>query len=145
MKLQQLIESYISYRQALGARFQTNTSVLRAFGRAIGTQADASDVRDEQVTVFLAGAGSVTSSWHIKYSALLGFYRYATSRGYTADMPLPTVLPNRPPTVRGPTLIFSWTRPAWVMLNITGLFWENFSHGSESGCPISSTTWRRWR
>jgi integrase/recombinase XerD len=97
MKLKQLIESYISYRQALGTRFQTNASVLRAFGRAIGTQADVTGVRDNQVTVFLAGAGPVTSNWHIKYSALRGFYRYAISRGHTAVMPLPTVLPKRPP------------------------------------------------
>ena len=36
MSLQQLIERYISYRQALGERFQTNATVRRAFGRAIG-------------------------------------------------------------------------------------------------------------
>lgn len=97
MKLQTLITNYISYRQALGTRFQTNATILRAFGRAIGTQADVTGVRAKQVAVFLAGAGPVTSNWHIKYSALRGFYRYAISRGYTADMPLPTVLPKRPP------------------------------------------------
>lgn len=95
MKLQQLIERYIAYRQALGERFHTNASILRSFGRAIG--GDAAAVPVKQVQTFLLGAGSVTSAWHIKHNALVGFYRYALSRGYVAVSPLPTVLPQRPP------------------------------------------------
>lgn len=95
MKLQQLIEQYIAYRQALGERFHTNASILRSFGRAVG--GDAAAVRGEQVQAFLLGAGSVTSAWHIKHNALLGLYRYALSRDYVAVSPLPTVLPQRPP------------------------------------------------
>jgi len=95
MKLQTLIEQYIAYRQALGERFHTNASILRSFGRAIG--GDAAAVRVEQVQTFLLGAGSVTSAWYSKHNALLGFYRYTVSRGYLAESPLPTVLPQRPP------------------------------------------------
>ena len=97
MNLQELIERYVSYRQALGERFQTNATILRAFGRAIGPRADVAAVRTEQVSAFLAGAGPITSAWHSKHNALLGFYRYATSRGYVAAAPLPAVLPKHPP------------------------------------------------
>jgi integrase/recombinase XerD len=97
MNLQLLLERYIRYRQALGERFKTNASILRAFGRLIGSRVDIAEVRAEQVRAFLAGAGPVTSAWHSKYNALLGFYRYATGRGYLAAAPLPTVLPQRPP------------------------------------------------
>ncbi len=97
MNLQQLIERYVRYRRALGERFKTNASVLRAFGRTIGPRADVGDVRAGQVSAFLAGAGPVTSAWHVRHSALKGFYRYAIGRGYVAAAPLPAVLPKRPP------------------------------------------------
>ena len=97
MKLQSLIERYIAYRQTLGEKFQTNAIILRAFGRAIGARADIADIRARQVRAFLDGTGPVTSGWHIRHNALLGFYRYAVSRGYVSASPLPTVLPQRPP------------------------------------------------
>jgi integrase len=96
VKLQPLIEQYIAYRQALGERFRTNAAYLRAFARSVGEQPDVADVRAEQVSAFLAGAGPFTSSWFVRHNALLGFYRYAQSRGYVACVPLPAVLPARP-------------------------------------------------
>src|SRR5215475_10234266 len=97
MNLQELIDRYIDYRQSLGERFKTNATYLRAFGRFVGAGADIADARAEGVNAFLAGAGPVTSAWHIKHNALLGFYRYAQSRGYVAASPLPALLPVRPP------------------------------------------------
>ena len=97
MNLDELIERYIVYRQTLGERFKTNASILRAFGRAIGVFATVTDVRPGQVESFLFGVGPVTSAWHARYSALLGFYRYAISRGHVANSPLPGVQPRRPP------------------------------------------------
>lgn len=97
MKLQALIERYIAYRQTLGESFQTNAIILRAFGRAIGARADSAAVRARQVRAFLDGTGPITSGWHVRHNALLGFYRYAVSRGHVAVSPLPAVLPQRPP------------------------------------------------
>jgi integrase len=92
-----LIEQYIVFRQTLGERFKTNATILRAFGRALGPDSDVRAVCAEQVSAFLAGAGPITSAWHIKHNALLGFYRYATSRGFVDVAPLPATLPKRPP------------------------------------------------
>ena len=50
--------------------------------------------------------GTVTSAWHARYSALLGFYRYAINRGHVANSPLPGVQPRRPPELR-PAYIYS--------------------------------------
>jgi site-specific recombinase XerD len=97
MNLQVLIERYINYRRALGERFKTNATCLRAFARAVGPHAHISDVQAEQINTFLTGAGPITSAWYIRHSALLGFYRYATTRGYVAEVPLPAVLPKHPP------------------------------------------------
>jgi integrase len=96
VKLQQLIEQYITFRQTLGERFRTNAAYLRAFTRSVGEQSDVTDVRVEQVNAFLAGTGPITSGWFVRHNALLGFYRYAQSRGYVDDTPLPAVLPVRP-------------------------------------------------
>lgn len=97
MNLHQLIQQYVAYRQALGERFQNSAQILRAFGRVIGASADIADVRAEQVSAFLAGSGPLTRYWHEKHNALVGFYRYATSRGYATKAPLPAVVPKRPP------------------------------------------------
>ncbi len=96
MNLQLLIEQSITFRQALGERFRTNAAYLRSFARSVGTQADVTEVRAEQVNAFLAGTGLITSGWFVRHNALLGFYRYAHSRGYVACVPLPAVLPVRP-------------------------------------------------
>jgi site-specific recombinase XerD len=97
MNLQELIDQYITFRQALGERCKSNGNALRAFGRAIGVTADISEVCVEQVDDFLAGSGPITRAWHVKHSALLGFYQYAVSRGYATSAPLPSVMPKRPP------------------------------------------------
>jgi integrase/recombinase XerD len=96
VNLQLLIERYITFRQALGERFRTNAAYLRAFARAVGIHADVAEVRAEQVNAFLAGTGPLTHSWYVRHNALVGFYRYATSRGHVATAPLPVVLPRRP-------------------------------------------------
>ena len=97
MTLHRLIEQYIGYRQSLGERCHTNGSVLRSFGRAVGARTVVTDVRTDQVDAFLAGVGPITSAWHIKHSALRGFYTYAVSRSYVVASPVTTVIPKRPP------------------------------------------------
>lgn len=97
MNLQQLIQQYLIYRETLGWHPRSNGGHLGGFGRFIGVDVDISDVRPEQVTAFLAGAGTVTLSWHLKYGALRSFYRWAIGRGYVDQSPLPEVVPKRPP------------------------------------------------
>ena len=97
MNLQSLIEQFIAYRQSLGEQWPSNCH-FRAFGRFIGADVEVADVSPEQVNSFLAGAGPITLTWHIKLGSLRSFYQYAVSRGYVAKAPLPTVLPKRPPT-----------------------------------------------
>lgn len=97
MTLRELIEQYITFRKSLGELQGSNAKTLRAFGRAVGNDAGAADVRAEQVEAFLNGTGPVTLTWHIKLGVLRPFYRYAVSRGHAATAPLPTVIPKRPP------------------------------------------------
>jgi site-specific recombinase XerD len=97
MKLQQLIEQYIAFRQALGERFIAHAGILRAFARAMGTGVEVTAARPEPVSDFLRGTGPITSSWHVRYTVLRGFYCYAITRGYATVAPLPTAVPKRPP------------------------------------------------
>jgi integrase/recombinase XerD len=97
VNLKQLIEQYVTFRQALGDRFKAQATVLRSFGRAVGADTDISDVGLEQVNPFLWGVGPVTSFWHAKYTVLRGLYRYAICRGHATVLPLPDTVPKRPP------------------------------------------------
>lgn len=95
MKLQQLIQQYLNWRETLGWRPLASGGHLGAFGRFIGEDLDIADVRPVQVAAFLKGAGKVTLSWHHKYGTLRLFYRWATDRGYVDQSPLPDVIPKR--------------------------------------------------
>lgn len=96
MRLDVVITNYTAYRRSLGERFHSNAQILKSFCRAIGGETDVTDILPEQVSRFLDGKGPITVYWHLKYDALLGFYRYALSRGLVGNSPLPTVKPKRP-------------------------------------------------
>ena len=96
MRLDNGITNYIAYRQTLGERFHTNAQILKSFSRSIGGEVELNDIQPEQVNTFLNGTGPITSSWHVRFNALLGFYRYALSRGLARTSPLPVTRPRRP-------------------------------------------------
>ena len=97
MNLQRLIEQYISFQQSLGCDFITDAVSLRAFGRARGSRVSVASVRPKHVDAFLGKARPVTTTWFGKFARLRCFFQYAVSRGYLSTLPLPTVMPQRPP------------------------------------------------
>ena len=97
MKLIILVEKYIHYRKSLGEQMKVNEECLKLFCRVMGKNIQLSDVNCAKVKDFLYSAESITTRWFSKYSALLGFYQYAISRGYIHQSPLPKLLPKRPP------------------------------------------------
>lgn len=97
MNLQHLVEQYISYQRSLGSSFISDAAVLRAFGRTRGPRARVADVRVRHVDDFLGKARPVTRTWFTKLSCLRCFFRYAVSRGHITTLPLPTIMPKRPP------------------------------------------------
>jgi site-specific recombinase XerD len=96
MKLHVVVSRYVDFRKSLGERFHTNEKVLKSFCRALGNQIEMHQVRADQVDTFLAGIGPLNRSWHVRHSALLGFYRYALTRGYAKNSPIPVAIPKRP-------------------------------------------------
>lgn len=96
MKLATVIEAYIALQQSLGLRSKTAWRSLRRFGRQMG-DVHIADLQSERVLSFLQGTGPLSSNWRTKYRLLLGFYRFAISRGHVAVSPLPTTLPKFPP------------------------------------------------
>lgn len=125
MKINDLIISYIEYRQSLGEKFRTNSTYLKAFSRAVGLQKEVKTVSSEEISCFLYGAGPVTSAWFAKYTALAGFYQYAVSRGLLDRSPMPMDMPKRPPAF----LPYIYTRTELKLLFDTALTYQkNRSH-----------------
>ena len=97
MNTHDLVTHYVTFRRTLGEKCQTNAVILRAFCRSVGPQTPVARIRADAVSAFLAGTGPVTSAWHVRYRALKGFFRFAVSRGHVSKVPLPRLLPQRPP------------------------------------------------
>ena len=97
MNLHTLVEHYIALQQSLGKSFVPVARHLRRFVRTCGPEADLNTLTAEQVSTFLSTGETLTRNYHVKYSALRGFYRYAHSRGYVNVVPLPPVVPKPPP------------------------------------------------
>lgn len=98
MNLQMICQQYAVFRKTLGECFVTNGSTLKAFCRAMGPGIDIAEVSPKKVNAFLVGKGPLTTSWHVRYNALVGFYRYAISRGFVTTAPLPLTIPKIPTT-----------------------------------------------
>jgi integrase/recombinase XerD len=96
MRLHDLVEQYIAFRQALGAVFRSEGFSLRRFARLVGPDVNVADVHREQVNEFL-GNGTTGRSWHVKHGTLSVFFRYAISRGHLGSSPMPTVIPKALP------------------------------------------------
>jgi len=96
MKLAQVIAQYVDFRKNLGEKFEASAKLLQSFSRAMGATVDISDVSADRVKAFLDGSGPITCYWHMKHTALRGFYRYAVSRGFVSSLPLPTIIPKEP-------------------------------------------------
>jgi site-specific recombinase XerD len=95
MRLANLIEGYIAFKQATGMRFESQARILKLFSRRLGP-VDISQVNATIVLAFLNRLKTITSSWHQTYSTLKGFYRYAIARQYLKTAPLPLVVPKGP-------------------------------------------------
>jgi len=96
-ELQRLIEQYISFQHSLGSVFTTDAITLALSGVPVA--------RGPALPVCVPACGRlpgqarpVTTTWFGKLSRLRQFFKYAVSRGYLSALPLPTVLPQRPPT-----------------------------------------------
>ena len=99
MNVSSLVSRYVIFRRTLGERCNSTEEILRAFCRAVGPRRPVCQLQRRRVAAYLAGRGPLTGSWHIKYSVLKGFFRFAISRGHLRKSPLPTTVPERPPTL----------------------------------------------
>lgn len=93
MKLHQVIEQYLTLKQSLGFRFQTETRILKGFGKAMGN-ARLSQVSPVAVRTYLNGHGPVTPYWLRKWGVLRGLYGFALARGLARRSPLPLSAPK---------------------------------------------------
>ena len=100
MNINDLVTHYVAFRRTLGEQCDDHRErSFASFCRAVGPQTPVTQIRRKAVAAFLAGTGPITRTWHFKYDALKGFFRFAVSRGHLDKAPLPTELPKCPPTL----------------------------------------------
>jgi integrase/recombinase XerD len=95
MKLTDVINGYVTLQQSKGMSFKLVSRILRRFSRNMG-DIRMDEVRPQPVADFLQGTGPLSATWLLKYRVLSGFYRFAISRGYIDNSPLPATLPQLP-------------------------------------------------
>jgi site-specific recombinase XerD len=105
MMLREVIEQYILWRRAHGAKFTTGANLLRHFLRYTDGDATCDTVTTNQVLAFLAGKGPLARHRENKYYVLAGLWRHAVSRGHATRSPLPNSEPKSPP--RKPPYIYT--------------------------------------
>jgi len=93
MKLSAATVRYVTHKQSIGMRFNTEARTLKSFCRAMGPVA-MHEVEPDRVLAFLAGSGPVTQFWQRKHEILSRFYRFAIGRGYASFSPLPPRAPK---------------------------------------------------
>ena len=96
MRLADVVDAYLTRQRSLGMRFESAGQLLRRFSRAMGDR-PIQEVTPEAVLDFLNGKGVLTATWTLKHRVLTGLYRFAVSRGYVDNSPLPTTMPKLPP------------------------------------------------
>ena len=89
MTLQEAVDAYVDWRRAHGAKFIGSAWLLHKFCKHVGGDIDCGAVEKEDVLGFLAGNGPLTRYRARKYGTMVGFWRYAVSRGHAARSPLP--------------------------------------------------------
>lgn len=94
MNVNDLVTQYVTFRRALGERCNTTENILRSFCRTVGRDTPVTQIQTEVVTPFLTGTGPITRTWHFKYGALKGLFRFAVSRGHLNKVPLPVERPR---------------------------------------------------
>jgi len=95
MKLSQLVTEYIAFKRSMGMCFQAPSVTLKAFCREMG-DIEVMEVQPSAVQAFLAGNGTITSFWHIKFQVLSQCYHFLITRKHVEFSPLPRTIPKRP-------------------------------------------------
>jgi site-specific recombinase XerD len=99
MNISDLVTHYVAFRRTLGEQYVITERALQSFCRAVGPRMPITRIRLKTVAAYLAGTGPITRLWHFKHSALKGLFRFAVSRGLLKTAPLPTEVPQCPPTL----------------------------------------------
>ncbi len=96
MIVSNVINAYLAARRAQGVSLRSGARVLRQFARETGNP-ELSEVTPESVAAFLRGRGQLSAAWTTKRAVVAGMYRFAISRGYTTNAPIPQRSPRLPP------------------------------------------------
>jgi len=95
MKLSEVVNRYVTFKQSIGMKFQSEAGIFKSFCRVLG-DINITEVEPDSVLAFISGKGPVTTWWHKKFIALNNFYRFAIGRGYADSSPLPMTIPKHP-------------------------------------------------
>jgi site-specific recombinase XerD len=95
VKITDAVHEFILYKQSLGMTYKNRALKLTAFARLAGP-VEIDSISPETVRRFLDAGRPVTAEWFNKFSTLKMFFRFALSRGYATQNPLPLSQPKNP-------------------------------------------------
>ena len=93
MKLSAAIDLYIAKRQAMGEKFYSPATVLRALSRSHG-EIELSSLTPDQMSSFLSGPRTGPATWRHKYGTLRVFFEHWRVREELRVAPLPPPAPK---------------------------------------------------
>jgi len=97
MNISDVVTEYVTYKRALGLRFNTEANIFASFCRHSGVgEVPIASITADCIRRFLDGDTPISSYWVRKHTAFAGLYRYALSRGYTTASPVPRYCPQCP-------------------------------------------------
>lgn len=91
------VERYVAMKRTLGFDYTSSGKMLWSFAKPL-RQVPLQNVSQEQVLIFLNGAGGARCGWRRRHALLRNFFRHWIARGQLDKTPMPLPLPTAQPT-----------------------------------------------
>lgn len=100
MKVAELVDQYLAFRQASGVKYRIGEMLLGRLVNVLGASAETDSLTRENIERALLSNGRLARSSHTKKSTYSLFFRWCVARGFLTDIPSMPELPRDMPSPR---------------------------------------------
>ena len=100
MKVAELVDQYLAYRQVSGVKYRIGEMLLRRLVNVLGTSAGTDSLTRKNIERSLLANGRITRSSRTKKSTYSLFFKWCVARGFLTDIPAMPELPRDMPSPR---------------------------------------------
>lgn len=95
MSIKDAVESYLSYKNSLGYKYNNVSFMLKMFVSFVGQDRNLDDITTDECSAFMRSKCSnrVTHYWECLHSTINGLFKWAKARGYAYRNPVQQELP----------------------------------------------------